>query len=111
MPMIPMRQIITVKRGSDVLDEWGNPTPGETLTLNCRVDEGSSLLTYRSSGTSNGEIIVATAHILLDKLADIRETDIIVFTNELGITFEKQPKQISVKRSVSGKPMFTEVVV
>jgi hypothetical protein len=62
-------------------------------------------------GVTNSEIVIASARILFDKLADIRETDTIVFTNELGQTFEKTPKEINVKRSVGGKPMLTEVIV
>jgi hypothetical protein len=108
--IIPMRQTITVTRGGDI-DEWGNATPGETLTFDCRIDEGSQVRQYRSAGTTESEIIVATARILLDKLADIRETDTIAYTNELGITIEKKPKEINVKRNVGGKPVLTEVVI
>jgi hypothetical protein len=110
MALLPMKQTVIIKRGGD-LDEWGNVAPGEVLTLVCRVDEGTSLQSYRSVGVTNSEITVASARILFDKLADIRETDTIVFTNELGQTFEKTPKEINVKRSVGGKPMLTEVIV
>jgi hypothetical protein len=110
MAYIAMRQTITVKRG-EVLDDWGNAAPSETFTLNCRIDEGWALHAYRSAGSSDNEIVVSTARILLDKLADIRETDKISFTNELGQTIERSPKQISVKRGVSGKPVMTEVII
>lgn len=110
MPIVPMRQTITVKRGG-TLDDWGNATPDQTFTLKCRIDEGSQVRTYRSAGTTDSEVVVATARIMLDKLADIRETDIIAFTNELGQTFERTPKEINVKRGPGGKPMLTEVVV
>jgi hypothetical protein len=105
-----MRQTITVNRGGG-LDDWGNPMPGEQLTLKCRIDEGSQLRQYRSAGTTSSETIVATARIMLDKLADIRETDTISFTNELGQTIERTPKEINVKRGPSGKPMLTEVII
>jgi hypothetical protein len=110
MALLPMKQTVIIKRGGD-LDEWGNVSPGEVLTLKCRVDEGTSLQSYRSVGVTNSEIVIASARILFDKLVDIRETDTIVFTNELGQTFEKTPKEINVKRSVGGKPMLTEVIV
>ena len=111
MAYVSMRQIITVKRG-EVLDDWGNAAPSETtFTLNCRIDEGWALHSYRSGGNSGNEIVVSTARILLDKLADIRETDMISFTNELGQTIERSPKQISVKRNVSGRPVMTEVII
>ncbi|MFZ7945664.1 hypothetical protein [Neobacillus sp. 19] len=56
-------------------------------------------------------MVVASARILFDKLADIRETDTLVFTNELGLTIEKNPIEINVKRGANGKPILTEVVV
>jgi hypothetical protein len=105
-----MKQTVTIKRGG-ALDDWGNEVPGEEITLKCRVEEGSRLTSYRSVGMSSSEIIVATARILFDKLADIKETDTIVFTNELGITIEKTPKEINVKRGATGKPLLTEVIV
>jgi hypothetical protein len=110
MPVVPMRQTITIKR-SEGLDEWGNPVYGRPFSLNCRIDEGSSVRQYRSAGTTNSEVVVATARIILDKLADIRETDTLSFTNELGQTIERMPKEINVKRDVGGKPMLTEVIV
>jgi hypothetical protein len=110
MAYVSMRQTITVKRG-EVLDDWGDVTYSDTFTLNCRIDEGWAMHSYRSSGNSDNEIVVSTARILLDNLADIRETDLISFTNELGQTIERSPKQISVKRNVSGNPIMTEVVI
>jgi hypothetical protein len=110
MAILPMKQTVTIKRGG-ALDDWGNAVPGETLTLKCRVEEGSRLASYHSVGLSSNEIVVAQARILFDKLADIRETDTLVFTNELGITIEKTPKEINVKRGVSGKPILTEVII
>ncbi|MFL6479398.1 MAG: hypothetical protein ACJ8F5_00305 [Bacillales bacterium] len=110
MAILPMKQTVIIKRGGD-LDEWGNVAPERTVTLKCRVEEGSSLRVYQSAGTTASEVVVATARILFDKLADIKETDTIVFTNELGQTFEKTPKEINVKRGGSGKPLFTEVIV
>jgi hypothetical protein len=110
MAILPMKQTVIVKRGG-ILDDWGNVIPEQTLTLTCRIDEGSQLRSYRSVGMTNSEIVVATARILFDKLADIRETDTLVFTNELGQTFERTPKEINVKRSVGGKPIMTEVIV
>lgn len=110
MAVIAMRQTIMVKR-SEELDEWGKPVYNDLITLKCRIDEGSQLRQYRSAGTTSSETIVATARIMLDKLADIRETDTISFTNELGQTIERTPKEINVKRGPSGKPMLTEVII
>ncbi|MEI2356060.1 hypothetical protein [Mesobacillus zeae] len=110
MPAIPMRQQITVNPSGGI-DDWGNPIPAESFTLKCRIDEGAQVRQYRSAGTTNSEIVVATARILIDKLADISESDTITFTNELGQTIERMPKEINVKRDVAGKPMLTEVIV
>jgi hypothetical protein len=110
MAILPMKQTVIIQRG-DTLDEWGNVTPSETIPMKCRVDEGSTLQVYRSAGTKISETVVASARMLFDKLADIRETDTIVFTNELGLTIKKNPIEINVKRGANGKPILTEVVV
>jgi hypothetical protein len=110
MAILPMKQTVTIQRG-DSLDEWGNAVPGETITMKCRVDEGSTLQVYRSAGTKISETVVASARILFDKLADIRETDTIVFTNELGLTIKKNPIAINVKRGANGKAILTEVII
>jgi hypothetical protein len=117
MPIIPMKQEITVVRaqvdaeGNPLLDDWGNPLPDTPITLKCRIDEGSTLSKVRSEGVSKGEETIADAKILLDKLADIRYTDTVSFTNELGETITRQPKEINVKRGIGGKPMLTEVLI
>jgi hypothetical protein len=113
MAILPMKQTVSVKRGG-VLDDWGNAQESVAFELKCRIEEGSILTRHMSgtgSGTSSTETVVATARILFDKLADIRETDTIVFTNELGITIERNPKEINVKRGANGKPLITEVIV
>ncbi|KRT88317.1 hypothetical protein P9D51_10970 [Bacillus sonorensis] len=112
MPIIPMRQTITVERDkTGQLDRWGNPVSAESFTLKCRVDEGSQIVSSRSSGLVKSEEEVATARILIDKLADIKYSDTISFTNELGEIITRKPKEINVKRTISGKPLLTEVIV
>ena len=110
MAILPMKQTVTINRG-DVLDDWGNVTPEQSYTLKCRIEEGVALRSYRSVGMTSSEVVVATARILFDKLADIRTTDTLVFTNELGVTIEKNPIEINVKRGANGKPILTEVVI
>jgi hypothetical protein len=110
MPLIPLKQTITITRSGGV-DEWGNTIPTETLTLACRVDEGSQLIVGKSEGTTETKQVVAEAKITLDKLGDVRYTDTIAFTNELGETIERKPKQIDVKRLIGGKPALTVVYV
>ncbi|MEC0756191.1 hypothetical protein P8884_21075 [Bacillus haynesii] len=112
MAIVPMRQTITVERdGSGELDSWGNPIKIEPFAIKCRVDEGSRISLSRSSGVIKSEESVVTARILIDKLADIRYSDTILFTNELGETIARKPKEINVRRHVSGKPILTEVIV
>ncbi|MEC1023572.1 hypothetical protein [Bacillus paralicheniformis] len=112
MAIVPMRQIVTIQRdGTGELDRWGNPVNTQPITLKCRVDEGSQITSSRSSGVIKSEEDVATARILIDKLADIRYTDTVSFTNELGETIKRKPKEINVKRHISGKPILTEVIV
>ncbi|WP_404351672.1 hypothetical protein LG311_10270 [Sutcliffiella horikoshii] len=117
MPIVPMKQTITVTRaltdyvdGSPRLDEWGNPIPDDIFTLKCRVDEGTRLSESRSSGLNrDGETAVSTVRILFDKLADIQYTDLLSFENELGEKITGKPKEINVRRNVGGKPILTEV--
>ncbi|MED2978788.1 hypothetical protein P4284_19050 [Bacillus swezeyi] len=112
MAIVPMRQTITIERDSTgELDPWGNPVKQDPFTLKCRVDEGSQITSSRSSGVIKSEETVATARILIDKLADIRYSDTVIFTNELGETIKRKPKEINVKRHISGKPILTEVIV
>ncbi|WP_350303561.1 hypothetical protein [Bacillus pumilus] len=107
-----MRQTVTVKRLSDERDVWGNPaTEAEEFTLKCRIDEGSIAVKTRSNSIIKSEETVASARILLDRLADVRYTDIISYTNELGETMEKRPKEINPKRHIGGKAIMTEVLL
>jgi hypothetical protein len=110
MPIVPMKQTVIRKRGGG-LDDWGNPIAPVESVLKCRVDEGSTLTRYMSAGTSSSETVVANARLLFDKLADIRYDDLLAYTNELGTTIERKPKEINVKRNGSGKPILTEVFV
>jgi hypothetical protein len=110
MAILPMKQTVTIQRG-DSLDEWGNAFPGDSFTLKCRVEDGLAVRSYRSVGMTSAEVVVASARILFDKLADIRETDTIVFVNELGATIEKNPIEINVRRGANGKPILTEVII
>lgn len=108
MPIVPMKQEITVERGSTINRE-GKAIPDITFPLRCRVDEGSYLVQHKTTGTIGSETVVATLKILLDKLADIHYSDVIIYQNELNATIKGKPKKINVKRSLNGKPVLTEV--
>ncbi len=105
-----MRQTITVKRLTDELDRWGNPAAeSDEYTLKCRVDEGSYVVKTQTNGVVKSEEAVATARILIDRLAAVRYSDVISYTNELGETIEKRPMKIHPKRHIDGKALLTEV--
>lgn len=106
-----MKQTITVTSGGGT-DAWGYPVDPVTRTLKCRIDEGTMAVKTKTGGLSReGEVVVAEARIMLDKLVDIRYDDEISFTNELGETITRNPKEINVKRNVAGKPILTEVLI
>lgn len=98
-----MKQTITVKR-SGGLDDWGKPIVGESVEMNARVEEVTE-----SIRNHQGKEVVAGHRVILDKLADIRYEDAIQYTNELGVTIERNPQKVEVKRMLNGKPMLTMV--
>ncbi|NOU98480.1 hypothetical protein [Paenibacillus planticolens] len=105
MALVPLKQTITVTKAG-VTDEWGDVGPGDELTLKARVVEETKIITAAS-----GKEAVTSLHIYLDKLADISYDDTITFTNENGVTVERKPLSIAVKRGFSSKPILTEVFV
>ncbi len=112
MPIIPMKQTITVKRPEET-DDYGRPINSEPIEMKCRFVESSKLVKRTSSGTganqSMSEEVVSSAQVFLDKLADIRYTDQIFYTNELGIERKYSVLNIEVKRNIAGKPIMTVV--
>lgn len=110
MALIPLKQIITVTRFGDDLDIFGNPVIEETFDVKCRVDEGS-FLTNNEESFVTGKTLVSEAKIIIDKLANIKYSDDIAYTNELNETIVRKPKEIRVKRGISGKPLLTEVFI
>lgn len=111
MAIIPLKNVVTVNRSSGGVDDWGNPIESDPFDLKCRIEEGSSVTVSRSGGLNSSETVVAEAKILFDKLTDIRYTDEIIFTNELGLTIKRKPISINVKRNLAGKPVLTEVYI
>jgi hypothetical protein len=114
MALIPLKQTVRVVRPG-VPDKWGNPTAPIEFTLPCRIVEGTKL-TRRTSATNgsiavNAEEVVSTAQIYFDKLADIRLTDEIYYTDENGNTRLYKPINIEVKRGLNGKALLTVVNV
>jgi hypothetical protein len=108
--IVPLKQTVTVT-SAFTYDDWGNAIAGESTEYKVRIDEGSTVVQTRVGSTVRSEEAKATARLLFDKLAPIGYEDTLTFTNELGETIERTPKEINVKRSVSGKPLLTEVFV
>lgn len=105
MPIIPMKQTITVTKAGE-LDGWAAPTPGEEITYKARVTEETNVVT-----NDLGKEAVAKLRITLDKLADISYDDVITYTNELDVTVTKKPLSIEPKRMLNGRAIVTEVFV
>jgi hypothetical protein len=106
-----MKQTITVESPGGT-DAWGYPTDPVVKTYKCRIDEGSMAVKTKTGGLSReGEVVVAEARIMLDKLVAIGYDDEISFTNELGATITRKPKEVNVKRNIAGKPILTEVII
>ncbi|MEV5028505.1 hypothetical protein [Paenibacillus sp. LPE1-1-1.1] len=105
MPVIPMKQTVTVTKAG-ALDGWAEPTPGEEITYKARVTEETKVVT-----NSIGEEAVTSLRITLDKLADISYDDVITYTNELDVTVARKPLKIEPKRMLNGRAIVTEVFV
>lgn len=104
MALLPLKQTVTIKRKGET-DRWGNEiTPPVVKSMKCRVDEGSKLVQNQL-----GEEVVSGMEITFDKLADVKYTDTIEYTNELGETITRTPIRIEVVRMINGKPALTAV--
>lgn len=104
MAIISLKQTVIIERPG-ALNDWGEVIVEPTVrTLKARVDEGSTLVRNRQ-----GEEVVATAQILLDKLADVQYDDTISYTDELGRTLREKPIKIAPIRMANGKATLTEV--
>lgn len=112
MALIPLKQEVTITRSRGPLDGYGNPTETEEVTLKCRVDEGTFLVEYKSSGNLSATAEeVAKARVIFDKLVDIQYSDLISYTNEIGQEIKRSPKKVDIKRHLNGKPLLTEVYI
>lgn len=115
MPIIPMKQTVTIRRKGES-DRWGNETtPPTTFTMKCRIQEGAKLTrrTSQQPGATQtlSEEVVSSAQILFDKFTDIRLTDEILYTDESGNERVYLPININRTRGPNGKAWLTEVEV
>lgn len=103
--MIPLKQTVTVKK-SGALDEWGLPTQDESVVYKCRIDDSSELVRDK-----DGNEVVGRATILIKGVANITYDDVLEWIDDFGNTRLEKPLNILVIKDLSGKPLFTKVVV
>lgn len=113
MPLIPMKQTVTVTPAAS--DDWDGAAAGVPYTLKCRISEGTKLVRKAStqggvSSSDNGEV-VSVAQIYFDKLVSIAASDTISYTDENGEVCVYRPISTEVKRNLAGKPILTVVNV
>ena len=103
MALVPLKQKITIHRGGGT-DDWGYPLPGEIIEHKARVDEKTETVV-----TPAGEEAVTGVQVWLDKLADIRYSDVIEYVDELGRQTKRKPIKIEPVRMINGKAVITVV--
>lgn len=107
--MIPLKQTIEVLKASGELDVWGEPTETVIQTHACRIDYKTEVIKLMKD-RGEGEAI-STASILIKGLVEFSFSDVIKWTDENGLQFERRPLAITVLRDFGGKPLFTKVSV
>lgn len=110
MAIIPLKQTVKRYRNQGDLDIWGKPQETEIVELKCRAEEGSHTTVDRQSQTQ-GATIVVDLKLVLDKLADIDYRDELEYVNEAGTAHRGKPRNITIKRDFTGKPLLTWVYV
>lgn len=104
---LPMPHKVTIETAGS-LDDWGIAVAGQSETVNARVSYNTK---KEAISVASGETIVFTAKILLEGLPQVDYEDYIVFTDERGKSFRKQPLEVDYKFDLSGNPVAVSVVV
>ena len=107
MPIVPMKQTVTITPATGVMDDFNRLQYGTPVSVKCRFQETITLVTSIASGKE----AVSKATIFFDGLIDIDEKTRIEYTNENGVTVTRSPLSIAVKRHINGKPILTVVYV
>ncbi|MFZ4454332.1 hypothetical protein [Salibacterium aidingense] len=103
MAFIPKYQSVTIVRpGGD--DGWGGTLPGEETDMAARVN-----LSHEEVPDQHGDVVVSSAKIFLDDLAEVYYDDTIRYTDELGRTIEKKPVRIAPIIGIDGSAVETKV--
>lgn len=104
---VPMPHKVTILTAG-ALDDWGISSEGKSTTVNARV----SYNTKKDAITvASGDSITFTARMLLEGLPDVEYEDYIVFVDERGKSFKKQPLEIDYKYDLSGSAVAVAVTV
>lgn len=103
MAVVPLKQTVYVHK-PEIVDDWGIVTPQEPISMRCRADEVTEVVT-----SNTGDEVVSGVQFLFDKLPNIAYDDVIEYTNELDVTIKRNPVRIEPIRGVNGKAMLTAV--
>lgn len=102
--MIPTNDTVTVSKVGG-LDDWGRPIETSSVQLECRVDYRTEVVK-----TDNGEDAVSKAQIMIKGVALVTTDDTVSWTDAYG-THTANPLSVSPLKDLSGKVIFTKVVV
>lgn len=105
MAIIPLKQKASVRKYiADNNDGWATDDYAEPVNYAVRATERFEVVTNQL-----GEEVTASVKLLFDKLPDINYNDKVSYTNELGVTIEREPISIKYTRMVNGKTTLTSV--
>jgi len=105
MPLIPLKQTVTVRSFSDGNDDgWGTGGYGEPIEYKVRASE-----TIERVKNQFGEEVVASVKLTFDKYPAIGYDDEITYTNENGVTIQRKPLSIKPTRMINGKATLTAI--
>lgn len=106
MAWIPLKQSVTVTPASSETDRYDRPVMGEPYTLKAFVMD--QIKTVKSV---EGDEVVSTCTIYLDKSAKITPLDVITYVDDDGRARTYTPISIATKRHLNGKPVLKVVHV
>lgn len=107
---LPMPHTVTIERDNGQLDDWGLPVADASNkeTVNARVSYNTK---KEAISIASGEAVIFTARILLEGIPEVDYEDYIVFTDERGNVYRKQPLTVDYKFDLSGNPVAVSVVI
>lgn len=103
--MIPLKQIVYIVKAGQA-DDWGVIQPGQEIQTKGRVD-----YQVKQVKASDGTDVVSSATILLKGAQDISLDDSVKWIDALGHTYQRKPIQVNPLTDLSGKVLFTQVIV